>query len=59
MMGPMGGAGGGRGEDQEHQRKYIQDSDEWFKPERDEDGGIMRDPTTGFVVLPPGGVIGE
>lgn len=58
--GMMGGAGGGRGqggEDSEHQRKYIQDSDEWFRPERDEDGGILRDPVTGMPVVPP--VIGE
>ncbi|MGH3520019.1 MAG: hypothetical protein ACRDQ7_22055, partial [Haloechinothrix sp.] len=58
--GMMGGAGGGRGqgaEDQDHQRKYGLDSDEWFKPERDEDGGILRDPVTGYPVVPP--VIGE
>lgn len=57
MMG--GGAGGGRGgdDDKEHQRRFIQDSDEWFRPERDEDGGILRDPLTGMPVVPP--VIGE
>lgn len=56
----MMGAGAGRGqggEDSEHQRKYGLDSDEWFKPERDEDGGVLRDPLTGMPVVPP--VIGE
>lgn len=60
MGGGMMGAGAGRGqgsEDSEHQRKYIQDTDDWFKPERDEDGGILRDPVTGMPVVPP--VIGE
>lgn len=60
MGGGMMGAGGGRGqggEDKEHQRKYGLDSDDWFKPERDEDGGILRDPVTGMPVVPP--VIGE
>lgn len=56
MMG-AGGAGGRGDDDKEHQRRYIQDSDEWFRPERDEDGGILRDPLTGMPVVPP--VIGE
>lgn len=58
--GMMGGAGAGRGqggEDADHQRKYGVDSDEWFTPERDEDGGVLRDPVTGMPVVPP--VIGE
>lgn len=58
--GMMGGAGAGRGqggEDKDHQRRYGLDSDDWFKPERDEDGGILRDPVTGMPVVPP--VIGE
>lgn len=58
--GMMGGAGAGKGqggEDKEHQRKYGLDSDDWFRPERDEDGGILRDPLTGMPVVPP--VIGE
>lgn len=60
MGGGMMGAGAGRGggdDDKEHQRKYGLDSDEWFNPERDEDGGILRDPVTGMPVVPP--VIGE
>ncbi|MGH3951722.1 MAG: hypothetical protein ACRDSE_21835, partial [Pseudonocardiaceae bacterium] len=56
----MMGAGAGRGqggEDSEHQRKYIQENDDLFKPELDENGGIWRDPLTGYPVMPP--VIGE
>ncbi|MBB3049263.1 hypothetical protein FHS23_000258 [Prauserella isguenensis] len=56
-MGAMGGAGrGGQGgEDEEHQRKYLADSDEAFS--LTEDGEVLRDPVTGHVVTPP--TIGE
>ncbi|GAA1250177.1 hypothetical protein GCM10009676_40990 [Prauserella halophila] len=57
-MGAMGGAGkgGGQGsEDEEHQRKYVADTDEAFDlTEGDE---VLRDPRTGFVATPP--TIGE
>jgi hypothetical protein len=54
----MGGAGAGRGgqggEDDEHQRQFVQDTDEVFSLADDE---ILRDPVTGEVVAPP--TIGE
>lgn len=58
--GGMMGAGAGRGQgddDKEHQRKYGMDSDEAFRPELDDEGGVLRDPATGMPVVPP--VIGE
>ncbi|EHR48597.1 hypothetical protein SacmaDRAFT_0288 [Saccharomonospora marina XMU15] len=53
-MGAMGGAGAGRGqghEDEAHERRYVQDSDEAFKFA--ESDGVLRDPDTGNVVTPP------
>ncbi|WP_298178749.1 hypothetical protein [Saccharomonospora sp.] len=52
-MGAMGGAGrGGQGsEDQEHQRQYVQATDEAFL--LTEDGEVLRDPTTGHAIAPP------
>lgn len=57
MMGGMGGAGrGGQGGgDEEHQRKYLADTDEAFA--LTDDGEVLRDPVTGHVVTPP--TIGE
>lgn len=57
---PMGamGAPGGRGqgaEDSEHQRNYIEDTDEAFS--FGEDDEEWRDPETGHIVTPP--TIGE
>lgn len=57
-MGAMGGAGrgGGQGsEDEEHQRKYVADTDAHFA--LTEEGEVLRDPKTGFVATPP--TIGE
>jgi hypothetical protein len=53
-MGAMGGAGagrGGQGGDEEHQRQYVQATDEAFA--LTENGEVLRDPTTGNVVAPP------
>jgi len=52
-MGAMGGAGrGGQGgDDQEHQRQYVQATDEAFQ--LTEDGQVLRDPNTGHVITPP------
>ena len=52
-MGAMGGAGrGGQGgDDQEHQRQYVQATDEAFQ--LIEDGQVLRDPNTGHVITPP------
>jgi uncharacterized protein YukE len=50
--GPGGMAPGGRGkgeEDQEHQRKYVVDSDQLFT----EDGQKLVDPETGYPAVPP------
>ncbi|GAA1206586.1 hypothetical protein [Prauserella alba] len=57
MMGGMGGAGrGGQGgDDEEHQRKYLADTDEAFT--LTDEGEVLRDPVTGHVVTPP--TIGE
>lgn len=55
-MGAMGGAGGrGQGtEDSEHQRNYVQDTDEAFSFDGDDE---LRDPQTGQMIMPP--TIGE
>ncbi|MBK1788515.1 hypothetical protein [Prauserella cavernicola] len=52
-MGAMGGgAGRGRGsDDEEHQRQYVQDTDEAFSLTDDDEP--LRDPNTGAVVTPP------
>ncbi|MGW9309874.1 hypothetical protein ACWGPQ_17910 [Saccharomonospora azurea] len=52
-MGAMGGAGrGGQGGgDEEHQRQYVQSTDEAFA--LTEDGEALRDPVTGNIVAPP------
>ncbi|MCP2236623.1 hypothetical protein [Prauserella halophila] len=57
---PMGGAGGGGrggqgGDDEDHQRKYIADTDHAFSLTEGEE--VLRDPVTGHVVTPP--TIGE
>ncbi len=54
-MAPMGAMGGaaGRGpgsEDSEHQRNYVQDTDEAFSLGDEED---LRDPQTGHIITPP------
>lgn len=56
-MGAMGAPGGrGQGaEDSEHQRNYIEDTDEAFS--FGEDDEEWRDPETGHIVTPP--TIGE
>ncbi|GAA1235627.1 hypothetical protein GCM10009676_19500 [Prauserella halophila] len=56
MMGGAGRGGNGNGNgNEEHQRKYVADTDEHFDlTENDE---VLRDPETGRVVTPP--VIGE
>jgi hypothetical protein len=52
-MGAMGGAGGrGQGgEDSEHQRRFVQDTDEAFSLDGGDDD--LRDPETGHFVVPP------
>lgn len=53
-MGAMGGGagrGGQGGGDEEHQRQYVQASDEAFA--LTEDGEVLRDPVTGNAVAPP------
>lgn len=54
MMGGMGGRGQG-GDDEEHERKYVEDDDSMF--ELAEDGERLVDPRTGMPVAPD--VIGE
>ncbi|OLT46520.1 hypothetical protein BJF85_16940 [Saccharomonospora sp. CUA-673] len=52
-----GGAGRGQGaQDEDHQRKYVVPTDEAFSLV-EEEGEVLRDPTTGKVVTPP--TIGE
>lgn len=52
MGGMGGGAGRGQGgDDSEHQRKYVQDTNEVFQ--FTEDGEHLRDPETGHSVAPP------
>ena len=53
-MGAMGGAagrGGQGGGDEEHQRQYVQATDEAFA--LTENGEVLRDPVTGNLVAPP------
>jgi hypothetical protein len=48
-MAPGGRGKGESDEDREHQRKYVQDSDQLFT----EDGQKILDPETGFPAVPP------
>lgn len=50
-MGGAGGRGGQGGDDSEHQRQYVQSTDEAFA--LTEKGEVLRDPNTGNIVTPP------